>query len=288
MDLTLIICLDILNGIAMLAMISVGLAIVFGIMGVINLAHGEFLMLGAFAATVSTNAGVNVWVSMLIVAPLFVGIVGLVVERLLIRLLYGRMTDTLIVTWGLSLFLVGAVTTLFGYTIPGISAPLGSVKLGVYSFSAYRLVFTGLTALTFLVIWSFLKYTRWGIIARGTTQNPEMASALGHAPHRVYAITFFSGSAVTGLAGGLIAPLTGVVPTMGAIFVAKAFIAVIGGGAAIVAGTFAASSFFGAVDTLASFVWTPVIGQAAMLLAAIILLRLLPRGITGRFLERRI
>lgn len=286
MDLAAIVTLDVLSGIATLALVSIGLAIIFGTMRIINFAHGEFLMLGAFAATLSTNAGVNIWVSMLVIAPCCVGIVEIIVERLLIQFLYGRMTDTLIVTWGLSLFLVGIVTTVFGHTIPGISAPLGSMTIGAYSFSVYRLAVILLTVVLFAAVWLFLKKTRWGIVTRGTMQNPDMASALGHSPHRIYATTFFAGSAITGLAGGLLAPLTGVVPTMGAIFVAKAFITVIGGGAAIIAGTFTASVLFGAVDQIASFGWTPVIGQAAMLLAAVVLLRILPRGITGRFFER--
>jgi urea transport system permease protein len=101
----------------------------------------------------------------------------------------------------------------------------------------------------------------------------------------VYSVTFAVGAALSGLAGGLLAPLTGVVPTMGAAFVAKAFITVIGGGPAILAGLAGAATLFGAINQLATFVTTPVFGEVALLVAAIVMLRLLPQGITGRFFE---
>jgi urea transport system permease protein len=111
-------------------------------------------------------------------------------------------------------------------------------------------------------------------------QNAEMASALGVNPSHVYAATFAFGAALTGLAGGLIAPITGVVPTIGASYIAKAFITVISGGPAPVLGTASASTVYGLVSQIVTFQTTPVIGQAALLISAIILLRLLPRGIS--------
>src|SRR5207237_8012677 len=110
--------------------ISVGLAIIFGMMRVINLAHGEFLMLGGYAAIVATSHGMSIWLAMLVVAPIVVGIIGVIVERTIIRFLYGRMIDTMLATWGLSLFLVGLTTAMFGNTTVGVSAPLGSVQVG--------------------------------------------------------------------------------------------------------------------------------------------------------------
>ena len=144
MDLAAVLALEILNGIATLVLISVGLAIVFGMMRVINLAHGEFLMLGGYAAIVATNHGVNIWIAMLVVSPIVVGIIGVVAERLIIRVLYGRMIDTLLATWGLSLFFIGLVTTIFGNTVAGIGAPLGGIAVGRYSVSLYRLLLVGI------------------------------------------------------------------------------------------------------------------------------------------------
>jgi branched-chain amino acid transport system permease protein len=286
MDLAAVLMLEVLNGIASLALISIGLAIIFGMMRVINLAHGEFLMLGGYAAIVATNHGLNIWIAMLVVAPLVVGVIGVIAERTIIRFLYGRMIDTLLATWGLSLFIVGLVTTIFGNTVAGIRAPLGSVAVGRYNISLYRLVLVAITAAIFATIFVVLRRTRVGLIARGTMESATMAAALGVSPPRVYATTFGIGAALTGLAGGLLAPISGVLPTVGAAYVAKAFITVISGGTAILAGTASAAWLFGSVNQLLTYFTTPVIGEAGLLVAAILLLRALPHGITGRFFGR--
>lgn len=286
MDLALAVGLQVLTGVAMLVIVSLGLAVVFGMMRVINLAHGEFMMLGAFAAVLASGAGLSLWVAMLVVAPVAVGLFGLVVERLLIRRLYGRMVDTMLATWGLSLALVGGMTMLAGNSVSGVSAPLGSVAVGGFRTSGYDLFLIGAAAALSLGVWAALRFTRWGLVARGTMQDAETASALGVAPDRVYAATFAAGAALSGLAGALLAPLSGVVPTMGAAYIARAFITVITGGAAILAGTLSASGLLGTVSTLGTFLSTPVLGEVAMLAVAIVLLRLLPRGITGRVFRR--
>ena len=125
-----------------------------------------------------------------------------------------------------------------------------------------------------------------GLIARGTMQNANMAAALGVNPPRVYAITFGIGAALSGLAGAVLAPVSGVFPTIGVAYVAKSFITVIGGGAAILTGTVSASALFGTINQITTFVTTPVFGEVALLGAAIVLIRLLPQGITGRFFRR--
>lgn len=286
MDLALAVGLQILTGIATLLIISLGLAVVFGMMRVINLAHGEFLMLGAYAAILSARAGVNLWIAMLLIAPAAVGIVGIVVERLIIRRLYGRMIDTMLATWGLSLGLIGAVTMIFGNSVSGFSAPLGSIAIGNFRASGYALFLIFAAAVLLAATWGILKFTTLGLIARGTMQNPEMAAALGVSPERVYAFTFACGAALSGLAGALIAPFSGVVPTMGTLYIAKAFITVITGGAAMLVGSLSAASLLGAVNTVGTFATTPVLGEVLMLFVAIVLLRLLPQGITGRFFRR--
>jgi branched-subunit amino acid ABC-type transport system permease component len=285
-DLALAVGLQVLTGVAVLVIVSLGLAVVFGMMRVINLAHGEFMMLGAFAAVLASGAGLSLWVAMLVVAPAAVGLFGLLVERLLIRRLYGRMVDTMLATWGLSLALVGGMTMLVGNSVSGVSAPLGSVAVGGFRTAGYDLFLIGAAVALSLGKWAALRFTRWGLLARGTMQDAETASALGVAPDRVYAATFAAGAALSGLAGALLAPLSGVVPTMGAAYIARAFITVITGGAAILAGTLSASGLLGTVSTLGTFLSTPVLGEVAMLAVAIVLLRLLPRGITGRMFRR--
>jgi branched-chain amino acid transport system permease protein len=286
MDYAAILVLQICSAVASLVLISLGLAVIFGMMRVINLAHGEFLMLGGYAAITAFNKGVNLWLAMLVVAPLTVGLFGVVVERLIIRHLYGRLIDTMLATWGLSLAMIGFVTVVFGNTVSGISAPLGSLTIGAYRTGAYE-VFLIFVAIALLAAgWAVLRYTRLGLIARGTMQNANMAAALGISPSLVYAVTFGIGAAISGLVGGLLAPLSGVVPTIGATYIAKAFITVISGGAAILSGTALASTLLGAINTAATFAFTPVIGEVALLVAAVILLRILPQGITGRFFQR--
>jgi urea transport system permease protein len=288
MDFAAVIILEVLYAIASLALISAGLAVVFGMMRVINLAHGEFLMLGGYAAIVSVRAGLNIYVAMLVVAPLVVGVIGLIIERCVIQFLYGRMLDTMLATWGLSLLLTGVVTMIFGNTTTGISTPIGGFAIGSYQASGYN-IFIMLAGISVIaVIFTVLKTTRLGLIARGAMQSADMASGLGHNPKRIYMVTFTLGAALSGLAGGILAPLTGLTPTSGGLYVSKAFITVISGGAAVVTGTVSSSTLFGTLTQLTMLFSTPVWGDVAMLFAAIVLLRLLPRGITGRFFRRQV
>lgn len=286
MDLTVVIALQVVSAVASLALISAGLAVIFGMMRVINLAHGEFIMLGGYAVIFAERWGLNLWVAMLVVAPLVVGVIGIIVERTVIRFLYGRMIDTMLATWGLSLLIIGAATMIFGNTTTGVSAPLGGIQIGQYQTSLYEQVVVLIVAVIVAGMLAVMKFTRAGLIARATMQNPAMAESMGVDTNTVYMVTFGAGAALSGLAGALIAPLSGVLPTMGVAYVAKAFITVISGGAAIVAGTLSASALLGSLNTLATFLVTPVIGEITLLFAAVVLLRLLPSGITGRFFRR--
>ncbi|MEH6475864.1 MAG: hypothetical protein V7727_09245 [Sneathiella sp.] len=283
MDLAAVIFVETVYAIASLILISAGLAVVFGMMKVINLAHGEFMMMGGYAAITAVNLGVNIYVAMLIVAPIVVGVIGLVVERLVIRHLYGRIVDTMLATWGLSLFFVGVVTMIFGNTTTGISTPIPGIALGNYQINGYNFFIVIIAILLVLLIYLVLKGTRMGLIARGTMQRSDMAAALGYSPDRIYMVTFFVGSALSGLAGAVLAPLVGLVPSSGGAYIAKAFITVIAGGPSVVTGLVSSGSIFGFVNQLFTFTISPVIGEVALLISAVILLRLLPHGVTGRF-----
>ncbi|WP_312184633.1 ABC transporter permease subunit [Pantoea sp. CTOTU46764] len=287
MDLFIIYAIEVLNAIAVLVIMSVGLAVVFGMMKIVNMAHGEFMMLGGYSAILATNQwGVPIWISMLVIAPLTVGVFGAVIERVIIRHLYGRMIDTMLATWGLSLALIGAATMLFGNTTLGISSALPSVSIGHYSTSGYSLFMIVFAVGLLGALWLLLRFTTLGLCARATMQNARMAAALGSNPGKIYSLTFGLGAALSGLGGALLAPITGVIPTIGVSFIAKAFITVIGGGSAIIAGTLSASTLFGTISQLVTYFSTPVFGAVALLLSAIVLLRLLPQGITGRFFRR--
>jgi branched-subunit amino acid ABC-type transport system permease component len=286
--LSALVTLNVLNSIATLLLLSLGIGVIYGMMKVINFAHGEFLMLGAYATVIAANAGVNIWIAMLIIAPLSVGLFGFVVERCLIRHLYGRIIDTMLATWGLGLIIVGLVTSFIGTTIQGVSTPLGGLSIGFYQTSVYNLFIIVMAALVTLALWATLRFTRYGMIVRATMQNPAMASALGVSPSRIYMGTFVLGSALAGLAGGIVAPISGVAPTMGMAFMVKAFITVAGGGAAIITGTSLAAGLFGLVNEATTFLTTPVFGQVAMLATAVVMIRILPQGITGRFFRRNV
>lgn len=275
-----------LYAVALLVLTSLGLAIVFGMMRVVNFAHGEFLMIGGYALILSVEAGANIWVAMFVIAPLVVGLFGYVLERLIIRHLYGRMLDTILATWGVSLALIGAATMVFGFQQRGVPSPLGSFQLGGYRDSWYSVLVIVVSAVLLGGTWWLLRRTRAGLLARGTMQNAQMAEALGMNTSRVYAWTFAAGAAVSGVAGAVLAPLTGAVPTIGTAYVTRAFITVITGGANALTGTLAASSIFGTLSEVVTRWYTPVAGHVALLVAAVVLLRVMPSGITGRFFRR--
>jgi branched-subunit amino acid ABC-type transport system permease component len=288
MTFALVVMIEVLRATAGLVLISTGLMIIFGMMRVINIAHGEFLMLGGYTVVMAAKAGINPWIAMLVLAPIVVGLFGILVERVFIRFFYGRMIDTLLATWGLSLFLMGFVTVVFGNTVTGVSVSLGSVDVGGLRVSGYSFFLIGVAVAILIATYVVLRHTKLGLIARGTMQNPGMAAALKINPSIVYMATFGIGSALAGLAGALLAPITGVVPTMGIAFVAQAFITVITGGPAIITGTITAAGLLGGVSQLMTFATTPVVGDVALLFVAVVLLRILPQGITGKFFRRSI
>jgi branched-chain amino acid transport system permease protein len=288
MDLSFVILVEVLYAIASLVLISAGLAVVFGMMKVINLAHGEFMMLGGYATITAVGLGVNVFVAMLIIAPLIVGVIGLVVERLVIRHLYGRLVDTMLATWGLSLVFIGLAKMIFGNTTTGISTPIPGFAVGNYQISGYNFFIILVAVALVIAMFAVLRGTRAGLIARGTMQRADMAAALGYSPDRIYMATFFCGSALSGLAGAVLAPLVGLVPTSGGAYIAKAFITVIAGGPSLIAGLVSSAASFGFVNQIFTFAISPVIGEVALLVAAVVVLRLIPQGITSRFFKGKL
>jgi branched-subunit amino acid ABC-type transport system permease component len=189
----------------------------------------------------------------------------------------------LLATWGLSLFLVGGVTTVFGPQGRSLSTSFGNVSFGGVNLSVYNLILIGVTAAVAWLTWALARFTKVGLIVRGTMQEPDIASALGANRSLTYMATFGYGAALAGFAGAVLAPITGASPTMGVFFVAKAFITVIVGGHLPLMGTLAASGLFGMIDGIVSYRWSSVLGEVSVLVVAVVLLRMLPSGITGRF-----
>jgi len=246
------------------------------------------MMLGGYATITAVGLGVNVFVAMLIIAPLIVGLIGLVVERLVIRHLYGRLVDTMLATWGLSLVFIGLAKMIFGNTTTGISTPIPGFAVGNYQISGYNFFIILVAVALVIAMFAVLRGTRAGLIARGTMQRADMAAALGYSPDRIYMATFFCGSALSGLAGAVLAPLVGLVPTSGGAYIAKAFITVIAGGPSLIAGLVSSAASFGFVNQIFAFAISPVIGEVALLVAAVVVLRLIPQGITSRFFKGKL
>ncbi len=281
-DLLVSLAVATLATVATLVLVSLGLAIIFGVMGIINLAHGEFLVLGAYAVLVLNRAGWPVWAGVL-AAPFIVAGIALIVERLIIRFLYGRLVETMLATWGLSLIIVQILINIFGSSTRGFASPFGSFRIGRFTISEYSLVLIGAAALLLAIVYWIFTRTRYGIIARAVAQNPSMAAALGVDTSLIRATTFMIGAAFAGVAGGLLASIQSVVPAMGQAFIARAFMTVIVGGPSVITGTLVAAGVLGTTQTLVAYWRTAVVGQAALLLLAVILLRLMPQGLSGQW-----
>lgn len=262
-----------------LLLLALGLAVVFGMRGIINLAHGEFVMLGAYAALELTRQGVPFGLTVP-VAALLVGALGVVVERVLIRWLYDRLVDCMLATWGLSLVLVQTVTLIFGTTTTGLAIPLGSVTVGADTVAVYDLVIVAAAALALVATVLVLTRTQFGLMARATARSRQMAGAVGVDTSRMDMLTFGLGALLAGAAGALLAPLSGVAPTMGQSFIAEVFMTVIVGGGTFLVGVPAAAGLLGTVKNGLATEVSPVIGSVGLLLVAILIVRIRPRGLT--------
>jgi urea ABC transporter permease protein UrtB len=270
---------------AFLILSAAGLAIIFGMMGVINMAHGELIMCGAYVTVGLVHGGFPLPLAQLC-GTLAAGAIGVVIEVLLIRRLYKRPLDSLLATWGLSLVVTQGMLIIFGSSLAGIGTPAGSFVVGPYTFSSYRLVLIGGAVGALAFIYLIFMRTRFGIHARATMQNAAIAQSLGVKVGSVYAISFGIGAALAGLCGALYAPTMTLIPTMGATFIVESFVTVVVGGANVLLGTAPAGLFLAAVRTVLNTSQGQIVGQIGMLLAVIVIIRLLPEGISG-FLARR-
>ena len=274
------------NG-AFLLLSALGLIVILGMMNIINLAHGELMMLGAYTATIVVQRGVPFALAVPL-AFLVVALFGIVLERLIVRRFYGRELGALVVTWGVSLILSQGTLLLLGPFMPSIQIPGGSVAVGQYSFSDYWLILIALTTPIVAVLWWVYNRTHFGLQARATMQNAAMARALGVDTGRVYMLTFGLGAGLAGLSGALLAPTTSIAPFMGQQFVAPAFITVVVGGATnVITGALGSSLILSLVRTPVGFLFGAFLGLVALLLAALIIIRLMPDGISA-WLQRRL
>jgi branched-chain amino acid transport system permease protein len=268
---------------AFLVLSACGLAVIFGMMGVINLAHGEFIMCGAYVTASTAHAGLPLPAA-IAAGAIVSALVGALVELVVVRHLYDRPLDTIVATWGLSLIATQGTLIAVGSTMAGIGTPFGSFQVGHYSYSIYRLVLFGAALGVLAGLYMLFNWTRFGVLARATIQVPHMAAALGVDTRLIYSLTFACGAGLAGLAGGLYAPTMTLVPTMGATFIMEAFVTVVIGGADVFLGTAPAGAVLAVVMTS----WQgQLFGQIGLLVAVIIVVRVLPKGISGFVLRER-
>src|SRR3954447_3130687 len=274
------------NG-AFLLLSALGLIVILGMMNIINLAHGELMMMGAYTATAAVERGVPFPLAV-VLAFVVVGLFGAALERLVVRRFYGRELGALVVTWGISLILAQGTLLLLGPFLPSIPIPGGSRSLGQYSFSDYWLALIAISAVVVVALWWLYNRTTFGLQARATMQNAAMARALGVDTGRVYPLTFALGAGLAGFSGALLAPTTSIAPYMGQQFVAPAFITVVVGGATnVIAGAVGSSLILSLVRTPVGFLFGAFLGLVALLLAALIIIRLMPDGISA-WLQKRL
>ena len=272
--------------IGVLALSAIGLIIIFGMMGVINMAHGEMMMIGAYITSFAYFAGVPSGIAV-VFGALGAGLAGIVLERLIIRRFYGQLLSSLVATWGLSLLLSQGALLIFGPQIKSVPTPFGSFALAELSYSYYRLFMLGIALITIAGLWALFRYTRFGVHARATMQNPRMARALGVDTERIYALTFGLGAGLAGLAGGLLALTANIGPFYGMSYTPQAFITVVvGGGADVITGLLASVLSLGAAKTIFMNQFNILLGHVAMLVLAFVIIRLMPAGIS-EWIERR-
>ncbi len=278
------------DNIALLLLAALGLMIILGVVDVINLAHGELIMMGAYITTLAYNRANLPLPVCVVLSVLGVGLFGLLLERAVIRRFYRDRIGALVATWGVSLILSQGTLLLLGPSMESVPLPAWTFSYGGYSFGGYRLLLFAIAILVIAAAWWFLYRTRLGVRTRATMQNAEVARALGVDTGRVYLVTFGVGAALAGLTGALYAPTTTIVPLMGTTFVDVAFITVVvGGGANPIAGALMSAALLSLISTPLSSVWGTFIGRMGLLVAALIVIRFLPRGLSGYLqdLQRR-
>jgi branched-chain amino acid transport system permease protein len=282
-----LIALQLFTGLALGAiyvLFAIGLSLIFGMLTVVNFAHGAFYMVGAYVGLFLLSLGGNFWLC-LVAGPLIVGTIGLVVERFLIRPLYGRGIDyPLLLTFGLSYVMVELIRIAFGKSGYPFDTPeilQGAVNIGVGYFPLYRLFVIGIAAAVLLGLWLFLERTSFGLIIRAGARDPQIVRVLGVNVSRVWLFVFGIGSGIAGLAGLLAAPLQGAIPEMGATILAEAFVVTVVGGMGSIGGAVIAGLLVGVVVSMTSL-FAPEMAKVSIFALMAIVLLIRPQGFFGR------
>ena len=269
---------------AVYALLALGLSLIFGMLTIVNFAHGAFFMVGAFLGVYFLGVTGSFWFSLLL-TPLAVGALGMGVEKFLVRPLYGRGIDyPLLLTFGLSYVMVEAMRVLFGIEGVPTSTPAalrGAVNLGFGFFPLYRLFLIGATAVVVLGLWLLIEKTRYGLIIRAGSRDPEIVRVLGVDVAKVWLLVFGVGTAIAGLSGVLAAPTRAVNPEMGINVLAEAFVVTVVGGMGSLPGAVLAGLLVGIVFSMTSL-FAPAYAELSIFVLMALVLLVRPQGFFGK------
>jgi branched-chain amino acid transport system permease protein len=282
-----LLALQLVTGIALgsvYALLAVGLSLIFGMLTVVNFAHGAFFMVGAFLGVYFLGVTGNFWFS-LVLTPIAVGLIGLVTEKFLVRPLYGRGIDyPLLLTFGLSYVMIDAMRFVFGIEGLPSSTPAalrGATDLGFGHFPTYRLFLIAITAVIMLALWLFIEKTKFGLIIRAGARDPEIVRVLGIDVSKIWLMVFGLGTAIAGLSGVLAAPTRAVNPEMGIPILAESFVVTVVGGMGSLPGAVIAGLLVGIVFSMTSL-FAPAYAEMSIFVLMAVVLLIRPQGFFGR------
>ena len=282
-----LLCMQLLTGIALgsiYALLALGLCLVFGMLNVVNFAHGAFFMVGAFMGVYFLGITGNFWFS-LILTPIATGVLGLLTERFLVRPLYGRGIDyPLLLTFGLSYVLIEAMRVTFGIEgLPSVTPDglKGTMDVGVGFFPKYRLFLIAATAVIIFAVWFFNQKTKYGLIIKSGAADQEIVKVLGVDIAKVWLMVFGLGCATAGLSGILASPTRSVNPEMGIPILAESFVVTVVGGMGSPVGAVVAGLLVGVVYSMTSLFFPDLAELSIFVLMAVVLL-IRPQGLFGK------
>jgi len=275
--------------VAILIIAAVGLAVIFGVAGVINMAHGEMIMVGAYTAAIVGKLGCNTFLA-IPVAFVVVGLLGLAIERGIIQWIYDRPLETLLATWGVGIILQTVIKLIFGPELYYVGAPKilegGFRVIGRLPFPYYRLFLIVVAILLLLLVYYVIFKTDFGLKVRAVRRNRVISGCLGIDTARIDMLIFIFGSGLAGVAGAVLAPIKSVSTTMGFPYAVDSYMVLVLGGVGSLWGVLTGGALIGETETILSFVFNNVIGKLLVFLFIVIAIRIVPRGIFGYY-ERR-
>jgi branched-chain amino acid transport system permease protein len=281
MDNVFIAVFEILSFGAIIVLVVLGLGVIASMMGIFNFAQGEFVLLGAYITYLAYAAGLPVWLGM-VAAPIAVGALGFVLERLVVRRFYAAPIVAMLGTYALGLIIRESVRGLIGGFYLSVPEPIGgSINFGTLHFSAWRLIIVVITALVMVGSYLLLARTSFGLRIRASLENPALARASGISTNAIYAATFAFGAALAGLAGALIVPVFTLFADLGIRFLIQGFVAVMVGGIGSFAGPVAGASLIGTLSAALPWVMSPVVADVLVFVLAITFIKFRPHGLVS-------